>query len=52
MIVNCDRLWSQLVTFAYRVRRKPRVVNRLSEPGGQASTTTLADELRPNVSGS
>jgi hypothetical protein len=26
MILDCDRLWSQLVTAVYRVRRKPRVV--------------------------
>lgn len=26
MIVDCDRLWSQMVTLVYRLRRKPRVV--------------------------
>lgn len=23
--LNCDRLWTQLVTVVYRLRRKPRV---------------------------
>jgi hypothetical protein len=23
--LNCDRLWSQMVTLVYRLRRKPRV---------------------------
>jgi hypothetical protein len=26
MILDCDRLWSQMVTFVYRMRRTPRVV--------------------------
>jgi hypothetical protein len=26
MIIDCDRLWSQMVTLVYRLRRKPRVV--------------------------
>ncbi len=25
--LNCDRLWSQMVTLVYRVRRKPRVTS-------------------------
>jgi hypothetical protein len=32
MIVDCDRLWSQLVTLVYRLRRKPRVTNRPPRP--------------------
>ena len=27
MILDCDRLWTQLVTAVYRVRRLPRVTN-------------------------
>jgi hypothetical protein len=37
MILDCDRLWSQLVTGVYRLRRKPRVVitpPAISEPPG------------------
>lgn len=26
MIIDCDRLWSQMVTLVYRLRRRPRVV--------------------------
>lgn len=26
MIIDCDRIWSQMVTIVYRLRRKPRVV--------------------------
>lgn len=25
--LNCDRLWTELVTLVYRVRRLPRVTN-------------------------
>ncbi len=25
MILDCDRLWTRMVSFVYRVRRKPRV---------------------------
>ena len=25
MIIDCNRLWSQLATLVYRLRRKPRV---------------------------
>jgi hypothetical protein len=25
VIIDCDRLWSQLVTLLFRLRRKPRV---------------------------
>ncbi|MCB1001584.1 MAG: hypothetical protein R2713_17235 [Ilumatobacteraceae bacterium] len=25
--LNCDRLWTHLVTLSYRLRRKPRVTN-------------------------
>ena len=25
--LNCDRLWTQMVTFVFKVRRKPRVTN-------------------------
>lgn len=25
MILDCDRLWTRMVTFVFRVRRKPRV---------------------------
>jgi hypothetical protein len=27
LIIDCDRIWTGLVTFVYRVRRKPRVTN-------------------------
>jgi hypothetical protein len=27
VILDCDRLWTQLVTAVYRVRRLPRVTN-------------------------
>lgn len=27
MILDCDRLWTRLVTVVYRVRRLPRVTN-------------------------
>jgi hypothetical protein len=26
VILDCDRIWSQLVTFMFKLRRKPRVV--------------------------
>ena len=29
MIIDCDRLWTRLVTFVYRLRRLPRVTNRV-----------------------
>jgi hypothetical protein len=25
--LDCDRIWSTLVTWSYRLRRKPRVTN-------------------------
>jgi hypothetical protein len=27
LLIDCDRIWSGLVTWSYRVRRKPRVTN-------------------------
>jgi hypothetical protein len=27
MILDCDRLWTRLVTAVYRLRRRPRVTN-------------------------
>lgn len=27
MILDCDRLWTEMVTLIYRVRRMPRVTN-------------------------
>lgn len=27
MIIDCNRLWTQLVTLIYRVRRKPMVTH-------------------------
>jgi hypothetical protein len=27
VIIDCDRIWTQLVTVVYKVRRKPRVTN-------------------------
>lgn len=27
MIIDCDRLWTRMVTLVYRIRRKPRVTN-------------------------
>lgn len=27
MIIDCDRIWTSLVTAVYRIRRKPRVTN-------------------------
>jgi hypothetical protein len=27
VIIDCDRIWTRLVTFVYSVRRKPRVTN-------------------------
>ena len=27
MILDCDRLWTGMVTFVYRLRRLPRVTN-------------------------
>ena len=27
MIIDCDRIWTGLVTAVYRIRRKPRVTN-------------------------
>ena len=28
MIIDCNRIWTQLVALVYRVRRKPMVTNR------------------------
>jgi hypothetical protein len=27
VIIDCDRIWTQLVTAVYKIRRKPRVTN-------------------------
>ena len=27
MLIDCDRLWAELVTWIYRLRRIPRVTN-------------------------
>jgi hypothetical protein len=27
LLIDCDRIWSGLVTWSYRLRRKPRVTN-------------------------
>ncbi len=27
LVVDCDRLWTALVTFVYKLRRLPRVTN-------------------------
>ncbi len=27
LLIDCDRIWSALVTWSYRLRRKPRVTN-------------------------
>lgn len=38
MILNCDRLWSRLMAFSYRVRRRPIVTNmppERVEPAGK-----------------
>jgi len=32
MILNCDRLWTRMVTFVFRVRRKPRVTQPPTHP--------------------
>jgi hypothetical protein len=29
LLIDCDRLWTRLVTLVYRLRRKPRVTNRV-----------------------
>ncbi len=32
MILNCDRLWTRMVTFVFRIRRKPRVTQPPARP--------------------
>lgn len=27
LLIDCDRIWSNLVTFVFKLRRKPRVTN-------------------------
>lgn len=29
MMLDCDRLWTRLVTLVYRLRRKPRVTGHM-----------------------
>jgi hypothetical protein len=36
MILDCDRLWSQMVTIVYRLRRTPRVVITPPDVGDRA----------------
>ncbi len=36
MILNCDRIWTEMVTLIYRVRRKPRVTS--DPPPSKAAT--------------
>ena len=37
MILDCDRLWTRLVSAVYRLRRLPRVTN--DPPPGEGSVT-------------
>lgn len=45
MILDCDRLWTRLVTATYKVRRLPRVTND-PPPLEQAGRSTGQDGRR------
>jgi hypothetical protein len=50
MMLNCDRLWTELVTLTYRLRRLPRVTN---DPPPIEHTSARLDRVgqRPHDAG-